>query len=40
MRDSLRSGGGAAIGRGRGIVGKIGGGILIWAIATIASFWP
>lgn len=40
MRDSLRSGGGAAIGRGLGIVGKIGGGILIWAIATIASFWP
>ena len=40
MRESLRSGGGAATGRLLGIVGKIGGGILIWAIATIASFWP
>jgi uncharacterized protein YqgC (DUF456 family) len=40
MRDSLRSGGGAATGRLLGIVGKIGGGVLIWAIATIASFWP
>ena len=40
MRDSLRSGGGAATGRLLGIVGKIGGGILIWTIATIASFWP
>lgn len=40
MRDSLRSGGGAATGRLLGIVGKIGGGILIWAIAAIASFWP
>ena len=40
IRASLRSGGGAATGRLLGIVGKIGGGILIWTIATIASFWP
>ena len=40
MQESLRSGGGAATGRLLGIVGKVGGGILIWAIATIASFWP
>jgi len=37
---SLRAGGGAATGRFLGIIGKIAGGILIWLIATVASFVP
>ena len=40
MTESVRSGGGAAAGRLFGMIGKIGGGILIWCIAAVAAFVP
>ena len=40
MKESIRSGGGAAAGRFFGIIGKIGSGVLIWFIAAAAAFVP
>lgn len=40
MKESLRSGKGAATGRCFGMAAKVGAGILIWLMAAIGAFWP
>jgi uncharacterized protein YqgC (DUF456 family) len=40
MRESLKSGLGAGVGRFMGTVGKLVCGVAIWVIVTVAAFWP